>query len=124
MMAVLTVTSMSVTVCRSSAALGSTRCRGDRWDLPRCEWALPWLFPPPQMVASPFCGCPWASATNLLCINGPGAMAGSFQAADGIHGVFTDGITWTRIDVPGGTQTMVWGLNDHQLMSGLAMELR
>jgi len=64
---------------------------------------------------------PGASATNLLCINGPGAMAGSLQAADGIHGVFTDGITWTRIDVPGGTQTQVWGINDGYFPNGIKL---
>jgi probable HAF family extracellular repeat protein len=64
---------------------------------------------------------PGASGTNLLCVNGAGTMAGSVQKVDGIHGVLTDGTTWTLIDVPGGSQTMVFGLNDQQRMSGWAI---
>jgi probable HAF family extracellular repeat protein len=64
---------------------------------------------------------PGASAINLLCVNGPGAMAGSVQQVNGIHGVLTDRTTWTLIDVPGGSQTQVFGINDSQVIVGWAI---
>jgi hypothetical protein len=61
---------------------------------------------------------PVATVTNPFAINLDGYMAGSTQDASGVHGVFTDGTTWTPINVPGGTQTLVWGLNASNTMSG------